>query len=240
MKISEDTISILNNFSSINAALLFNEGSDIFTISEAKNILAKASVDETFPREFGIYQLSEFLSAVSLLDNPDFDFNAESVKVKAGNSRQTIKYSYTDPSLITSPPNKGNIDFPEPDVQFVLDKEDLKTLQKASGVLHLPHVCVKVDDGKLSVSVMDMETPNSSNAFDLSISDEETIVFSTEFEESDLFDDYCMTFDVMNLKLFPGKYLVEISNKGLAHFVNQDVDVEYWISAESQNSTISV
>ena len=130
MKISEDTISILNNFSSINAALLFNEGSDIFTISEAKNILAKASVDETFPREFGIYQLSEFLSAVSLLDNPDFDFNAESVKVKAGNSRQTIKYSYTDPSLITSPPIKGNIDFPEPDVQFVLDKEDLKIFKQ--------------------------------------------------------------------------------------------------------------
>lgn len=73
MKISEDTISILNNFSAINAALLFNEGSDIFTISEAKNILAKASVDETFPREFGIYQLSEFLSAVSLLENPDFE-----------------------------------------------------------------------------------------------------------------------------------------------------------------------
>jgi hypothetical protein len=92
--------------------------------------------------------------------------------------------------------------------------------------------------GGLILAVTDKENPKASNAFELEL-DEKAVSFSEEFSESDLFETYGMTFKVENIILFPGDYDVKISNKGIGHFVNKDVDVEYWISAEHKYSTIS-
>ena len=40
------------------------------TISTMRNIFAKASIDESFDTEFGIYDLNEFLAVVSSLNKP--------------------------------------------------------------------------------------------------------------------------------------------------------------------------
>ena len=61
MKLSEQTIEILSNFSGINPNMVFKEGNTLSTISEAKNILASATIEERIPREFGLYDLGEFL-----------------------------------------------------------------------------------------------------------------------------------------------------------------------------------
>ena len=247
LSISEETLSILSNLSTINQGIVIKQGSEFSTISEGKNILARASVDEKFPCDFAVYQLNEFLSAISLLEDPQFTFNESSVKIKAGNSRHTVNYGYTDPTLVTQPPNEGKVDFPEEgDVEFEIKKDDLKTLLKASGAMHLPHICIHTtggsgvcDAGRLILAVTDKENPKASNAFELEL-DENAVSFSEEFAESeDLFEEYCMTFRVDNIILFPGDYDVKISNKGIGHFVNKEVDVEYWISAEHKLSTIS-
>ena len=44
MKISSETINILKNFSGINANLVFKPGKELKTISEAKTIMANASI----------------------------------------------------------------------------------------------------------------------------------------------------------------------------------------------------
>ena len=240
LSISEETLSILSNLSIINNGIVIKEGSEFSTISEGKNILARASVDEYFPCDFSIYQLNEFLSAISLLEDPQFNFNESSVKIKAGNSRHTVNYGYTDPTLVTQPPNGGKVDFPEEaDVEFEIKKGDLKTLLKASGAMSLPHICIHTTDASgLILAVTDRENPKASNAFELEL-DEKVVSFSEEFSESDLFENYGMTFKVDNIILFPGDYTVKISNKGIGHFVNKEVDVEYWISAEHKLSTIS-
>ena len=244
LSISEETLSILSNLSTINNGIAIKEGSDFSTISEGKNILARASVDEYFPCDFAIYQLNEFLSAVSLLDEPEFHFNESSVKINAGNARHSVSYGYADPTLVTQPPNGGRVDFPEEgDIEFEIKKDDLKTLLKASGAMHLPHICIHTTDASgLILAVTDKENPKASNAFELEL-DEKDVSFSEEFSESvenwDNFENYGMTFKVDNIILFPGDYTVKISNKGIGHFVNKEVDVEYWISAEHKLSTIS-
>jgi hypothetical protein len=240
LSISEETLSILNNLSTINQGIVIKKGSEFSTISEGKNILARASVDEKFPCDFAIYQLNEFLSAVSLLEDPQFKFNESSVKINAGNARHSVSYGYTDPTLVTQPPNGGKVDFPEEgDVEFEIKKDDLKTLLKASGAMSLPHICIHTTDASgLILAVTDRENPKASNAFELEL-DEKVVSFSEEFSESDLFENYGMTFKVDNIILFPGDYTVKISNKGIGHFVNKEVDVEYWISAEHKLSTIS-
>tara|TARA_R110000751_G_scaffold145634_1_gene249201 strand:+ start:646 stop:1407 length:762 start_codon:yes stop_codon:yes gene_type:complete len=239
LSISEETLSILSNLSTINQGIVIKEGSDFSTISEGKNILARASVDEYFPCDFAIYQLNEFLSAVSLLDEPEFHFNESSVKINAGNARHSVSYGYADPTLVTQPPMK-RVEFPDDgDVEFEIKKDDLKTLLKASGAMHLPHICIQTTKAAgLVLAVTDRENPKASNAFELEL-DEKDVSFSEEFSESDLFENYGMTFKVDNIILFPGDYTVKISNKGIGHFVNKDVDVEYWISAEHKYSTIS-
>tara|TARA_B110000211_G_C14081457_1_gene554714 strand:- start:2716 stop:3402 length:687 start_codon:yes stop_codon:yes gene_type:complete len=227
MKISEDTLSILNNFSSIQGSIVVEPGSVISTIAAGKNILAKATVDETFPKNFGIYELGQFLSAVSLLEEPSFDFSDDFVDVNSG--KQNIRYGYTDPTLIPSPPATG-VTLPQVDLSFVLTNDNLKAIKKAAGVLGLPHVSIESSAESLVACVSDKSKGKSSNSFDVSL--------DTESGKNGV-TDFCSTFIVDNLKMFPGDYDVKIAGQGIAQFSHKELDLEYWISSESQYSTIS-
>ena len=50
MKLSEHTISVLKNYANINQNLVVKEGNELLTMSSMKNIVAKATVAESFPR----------------------------------------------------------------------------------------------------------------------------------------------------------------------------------------------
>ena len=52
MKISNDTRNVLKNFSTINSGIKVQSGKQLQTISNMKNILAVATVDEEFPQDF--------------------------------------------------------------------------------------------------------------------------------------------------------------------------------------------
>lgn len=70
MELSEQTMQVLKNYASINGNIVISEGNQVKTISEAKNVLSSASLDVEFPQTFGIYDLNEFLSVLSLVDTP--------------------------------------------------------------------------------------------------------------------------------------------------------------------------
>ena len=74
MIISTDTIDVLKNYAEINQSILFKKGSTIKTVNEQTNVLSKVVVTEDFPKEFAIYDLNEFLSAMSLFEDPELDF----------------------------------------------------------------------------------------------------------------------------------------------------------------------
>ena len=116
MKLSEHTISVLKNFASINQNLVIKEGSELQTMSAMKNIVSKATVEENFPKEFAIYDLNEFLSAMSLFDDPELDFGDNSVLISQGS--QDLRYFYSDPTVVTSP--KTTLTMPDFDAKFVL------------------------------------------------------------------------------------------------------------------------
>ena len=61
MKLSEKTLTVLKNFAGINNSILVKQGTQLRTISVAKNILAEANIEEEFPRQFGVYDLNQFL-----------------------------------------------------------------------------------------------------------------------------------------------------------------------------------
>ena len=96
MKLTENTVNVLKNFSTINPNLLVKEGSTITTMSAMKNILAKANVDEQFNQQFAIYDLNEFLSSTSLFKTPVIDFENQFLTINEETSKGTkLKYFYS-------------------------------------------------------------------------------------------------------------------------------------------------
>ena len=103
MKLSDTTLAILKNFSSINQSILVRKGNKLRTMSVMKTVLAEAKVEEEFPKDFAIYDLNQFLNGLSLHEDPDLDFGNDSyVVIREGKRR--VKYFFADPEVIVSPP----------------------------------------------------------------------------------------------------------------------------------------
>ena len=217
MKLSDTTLSILRNFSTINNSILVKKGNQLRTISVAKNILAEAEISEEFPRDFGVYELVQFLNGLDLHQDPDLDFTEESyVSIREGKRR--AKYFYADPQVIISPPEK-EITLPSEDVSFVLQNDVLQKLMKAAGIYQLPDLSVIGGAGVIKLVVRDKKN-DTSNSFSV-------IVGETDKE-------FTFNFKVENIKTIQVDYHVVISSKLLSrfHFKNDEMDLTYFIALE--------
>ena len=219
MKLSDSTVNILKNFSNINQSLLFKEGKKLRTISVMKNILAEVEVTEEFPKDFGIYDLNQFLNGLSLHQSPELDIENDSYMViREGKMRS--KYFFADPNVIISPPEK-DIVLTSEEIAFDLNTQQLDKLLKASAVYQLPDLSVVGENGVVKLVVSDRKNDTSN---DLSI-----IVGETEHK-------FSFNFKVENIKILPGSYNVSISKKLLSKFVNSDKNLTYWIALEPDSS----
>ena len=159
MKLSDKTLTLLKNFSSINQSILFKKGTSLRTISVMKNILAEATIEEDLPTDFGIYDLNQFLNGLGLHQNPDLDFeNQGHVVIREGKSR--TKYFFADPNVIVTPPDK-EITLPSEDVSFELSTSQLDKLLKAAAIYQLPDLAVVGGDGVVKIVVRDKKNDTS-------------------------------------------------------------------------------
>ena len=215
MKLSEKTLNLLKNFSTINQSILFKQGSSLRTISVMKNILAEAVIDEEIPQDFGIYDLNQFLNGLGLHQHPELDFkNDGHVVIKEGKMRS--KYFFADPNVIVTPPDK-EIVLPSEDVSFELSTQQLDKLLKAAAVYQLPDLSVLGEDGVVKLVVRDKKN-DTSNVFSIIVGETESV--------------FSLNFKVENIKNLPGSYNVVVSSKLLSRFSNQDMDLKYWIALE--------
>ena len=215
MKLSDRTVNLLRNFSSINQSILFKQGNQLRTISVMKNILAEANIDEEIPQEFGVYDLGQFLNSLSLFQEPELNFTGESfVTVKEG--KQRSKYFFADPSVIVSPPDKS-ITLPTVDVEFTLKSAQLDRLLKAAAVYHLTDLSIVGDGKEIKLKVHDRKN-ETSNDFSIIVG-----VTDKTFE---------LHFKVENIKIVPGTYDVRVSRKLLSEFKSSEYDLTYYIALE--------
>ena len=219
MKLSDSTLSLLKNFSSINQSILFKEGSKLRTISVMKNILAEATINEEFARDFGIYDLNQFLNGLSLHQKPELDFaNDGYVVIREGRSRS--KYFFADPSVIVTPPDK-EISLPSEDVCFELTTTVLEKLLKAAAVYQLPDISAVGEAGVVKLVVRDKKN-DTSNAH-------EEVVGETDAT-------FNFNFKVENIKILPGTYEVVVSQKLLSRFTSKNHDLTYYIALEPDST----
>jgi hypothetical protein len=220
MKLSESTLSVLKNFSTINQSILFKQGSQLRTISVMKNILAEVTVEEEFPKDFGIYDLPQFLNGIGVLyNNPDFDFQNDGyVVIKEG--KMHSKFFFADPNVIITPPDKA-ITLPSEDVSFELSTEKLDKLLKAATLYQLPDFSVVGENGVINLVVCDKKN-ETSNSFSITVG-----------ETSSSFG---FNFKVENIKILPGTYEVAVSQKLLSRFTSRNHDLTYYIALEPDST----
>ena len=213
MKLSDTTVGLLKNFAGINQNILIEEGKNIRTMSTMKNILASSPVAEEFPRDVGIYDLNEFLGVLSMAKDADIQFEDSHMTVQSGKTK--IKYMYSDPSILTVPPQTFNA--PEEDRMFRINKEELQSVLKASAVMQLPDITL-VDR---NLTATDLKNTTSNN-------------YTIELEGSFPLREHRLHWKAENLKMVPDSYRVGVSEAAnVSHWVNGDTGLDYWIAMEA-------
>ena len=220
MKLSDNTITVLKNFGAINSGIFLKKGKVVKTVSVGKNILAQATISDDIPSDFGIYDVNEFLSVVSLhKDDLELDFDSKNVVISGLKGRSKIKYRSCDASMIVTPPEK-TLQMPTPEISFELSEEDFRWIMNAANVLSSPQICVESDGESVTINTLD--TANDSAHTE-----------SLTLDVNGTGSTYKMIFKTENIsKVLPGPYEVKISSQGISHFKNKKVSIEYWVTTE--------
>ena len=215
MKLSKETVGLIKNFAGINSNLLLKSGNKLATISAQKNVMADAVVTETFP-DFGIYDLNEFLGAMSLFEDPELTFNDKWVTIEQGGN--SIKYFAAEASVLTAP--QKAITFPDPEIEFNMSANMLSMIQRTASVLRASDVSIVGDGSTISVVVGDKKnaTGNSYNS-SVGASDKK----------------FKVNLKVENLKMIPGDYAVSVSSKKISRFKGAG-DLVYYVAVEADST----
>jgi hypothetical protein len=219
MKLSPETITVLKNFATINHAIQFKSGNKLSTVSPGKTVLAQAVLKDSFPEDFCIYDLNQFLSVYSINKNPEINFDINDVVFNSGRSK--IRYRKTQKEMIVIPPEK-EIKLASVDCSFTFTDEDYASVLKTANILSSPNISVFSDGETIQISTFDASDDSAhTNTLDVGEGNGKKykIIFKTE-----------------NIKMIPGTYKVEISFKGIGHFKNTKEDIQYWIAFESKGT----
>jgi hypothetical protein len=216
MKLSKETVALFKNFAGINSNLLLKSGNKLATISAQKNVMADATVTETFP-DFGIYDLNEFLGAMSLFDDPELDFQNKYVSIKQGS--MNIKFFAADATVLTAP--QKAITFPEAEINFTVSAAMLSMIQKTASVLRAADVSIIGDGSTITVVVADKKNATGNS-------------FSEPVGTTD--KTFKVNLKVENLKMLPGDYEVSISSKKISRFKSPSSDLVYYVAVEADST----
>jgi ribosomal protein L28 len=215
MKLSKETVGLIKNFAGINSNLLLKSGNKLATISAQKNVMADATVTETFP-DFGIYDLNEFLGAMSLFEDPELDFDTKYVTIKQGN--MSIKYFAADASVLTAP--QKSITFPQAEIEFNMTAAMLNMVHRTASVLRATDLSI-VGDGETITAVVGDKKNATGNSFSEPVGTTDKT--------------FRVNLKVENLKMLPGDYTVSISSKKISRFKGAG-DLVYYVAVEADST----
>jgi hypothetical protein len=218
MKFSQKTIEVLKNFSMFNPGIFIKPGKVIRTIGNDKDIVAEYVCDEKFEKKFGIYDLTSLLSVLSLQkDIPEIEIGDTAMKITNLSGRNTINYRFTSEEMILLPPEK-NVQMPEAEINIELSADDLEIIKRSVNILSSPNISISSDGKKVYAKCFDVKTDSASTS-ELELADGDGSTYNMIFKEE-------------AWKIIPGNYEISISTKGISHFKNKDINLQYWITTQ--------
>lgn len=219
--LSKETISLIKISASVNQNLVFRQDSNlIWSMSVAKNVVFKAEAEETFPVDFYIYNINEFLGALTLFKNPELDFTDRVVTItEAGQSKGTkLRYGASAKEVLIYPTKQTSL--PPADVEFNLTTEIIQQIQKAAGILNAPDLAVIGDGSSITLKVFDKKN-SAVGVVDIPVS----VTTDKKFQAD---------IKIENLKLLVDNYVMSISFKGLSFFVSDKMSL--FVALETTSS----
>lgn len=217
MKLSENTLSVLKNFASINSGVVLKAGTVQKTISPEKSILVEATLEDNIPQEFGIYDLNQFLGIVTTLKNPDISFGDNLVVLNDG--ELSVFYRGCSANLIIAPPDKELV-LKDITTKFSLPSATSQKLLKVATMINLPNLSVVGKEGALLLKIHEKANDTSNDG----------VQKIGDYAGSD----FTATFKTENLKLLPDDYNVEIQAGAFAKFVNANGNLKYFVALETK------
>ena len=212
--------------SKINRSIQFKEGNEISSLSIQKNVLAKTPIEESFPRDFAIYDLDEFLKVMSLTDNQgDLIFDNEAyVTVKT--DRTQARYFFADPSIVQQPPAEFP-QLPSIDCEFDLDTSDLNRIRNALSIYgHLEDIAVIGKDGRVSIEIRDRENP-SSNTYSIGVGTTDA-TFSFNLKAENIYKlEYSNAITGYNVRISKSGASQWVSSDGVVYLIALEPDSTY-------------
>ena len=226
MKLSLETIELLKNFSGINNSIVISPGNVLRTINAERNVYAKATVAETFPRDIPIYELRQFLNIFSLHKDADVDFSDEHY-ILVSQGRTKMKFYYADLFSL-----EKNLNIPKEDVSFKnivlsvnLDSDMLERVRKAASMYMLTDLSLVGSDGEVEL-VVHNKNDATSRSYNIHLDD-------TEHE-------FNLNFVEKNIMILPGSYKLDIGlfagDRLISKFTHDTLDLEYVIALEPDST----
>lgn len=217
MKLSKETQEVIKNFAAINANLMLREGNKLASMSENKTIISEATVTESFPQQFGIYDVNEFMGVLSLFNDPDLTFSNDVVIIKEGKNQ--IKYKAAEESTLKTPSKA--IAFPEAEINFSLTSSDLQHIIKSASILKVSDVSFIGSGGTLTALVVDKKNPMT-NKFEIEVGTTDK--------------NFTANMKIENFKMMPGAYNVSIAKMKICRFKSTTSDLTYYVAVESDST----
>ena len=222
VKLSPETLAILKIASAINKSLAFKAGNEIKTVSATGAIVMEATITESFPADFAVYELNKLLGVLALPAFKDAELVFEDgvdthMMIKAGSSK--IKYFYSAEEFAQHPGK--SIVLPKVDVEFNLTRETLENFEKAAAALGHKFIKFKVEDKNLFLVATD-PTQDTSNDYIVDMG----AVDAEDFEAS---------IKLENLKLVPGDFnvkLLKMGGRGISQWEHLTRKIKTFIGLE--------
>lgn len=215
MIFSKETLAILKNFSTINSNLMFREGKKISTISVAKSLVGFATIQETIPQDFGIYDIPEFLGVLSLFEEPEITFHDKFLTITQG--RSSVKYFGASEEVLVYPKKFPSLD--DPEIEFDLTADDINAILKSASTLKTQDVRFVGNGETISVLVGDKKNQTANN-------------FVHEIGETDKTFSISITTD--NLKIIPQDFQVGVINRRAVKLTGEKI--EYIVAIETDST----
>jgi len=216
--LSPKTKEVLQNYATINGSILIREGSQLKTINVGENLISQYNCPEVFPQTFAIYDLNQFLSGLSLFQDPTLEFNnAEYLTIRGGG--RSAKYYFSDPEITLKTAPDRTVNFPGADIEFSISGDQLKSLRKAANVYGIPDLVFKSSaGGTVTLNLCDRENETSN-------------VYSQEIF-GDNTGEYELVMKMENVNLVAGNYNVKISTKLITEWKHDTLPLVYYIALE--------
>jgi hypothetical protein len=216
--LSPKTKEVLQNYATINGSILIREGSQLKTINVGENLISQYECTEVFPQTFAIYDLNQFLTGLSLFQNPTLEFNnAEYLTIRGGG--RSAKYYFSDPEITLKTAPDRTVNFPGADIEFSISGDQLTSLRKAAIIYSIPDLVFKTSGGAtVTLNLCDREN-ETSNVYSQEIFGDNTGIYE-------------LVMKMENVNLVAGNYNVKISSKLITEWKHDILPLVYYIALE--------